>query len=848
MKKVLSLIICALLSLSVAVAQSMTDKQVVEYIQSAMAQGKSQKQIATELAVRGVSREQAARIQQQYGSQSGSTTGTAAVSKNRLRRATDDQQAVEQGNEQQIQQSAAAQVAQTVAQQTPTMEGQMEMLPQGEFADGEIVFTDDNTILYQDEEYRKVEQKPIFGRDIFNTKSLTFAPNQNIATPANYKLGPGDEVIIDIWGANQTTISQVISPDGYISVENLGLVSLNNMSIAEAEKYLRKRLSAIYASVDDQEEEVRPASQIKVTLGQIRTIKIHVMGEVVKAGTYSLSSFSTAFYALYHAGGVSNLGSLRNISVVRNGKEVAVVDVYDFILKGKSDGNISLQDGDAIIVPPYQSLVEVAGNVKRPMFYELKDGETIDSLLGYAGDFTGDAYRKSVTVTRKNGREYQIHTIDDNQYPSFALVDGDKVDVGQMINRFENRVEIKGAVYREGPYQLSDNLNTVSKLVGKAEGVMDDAFLAHAVLHRERPDLTLEIIQVDLGNILNGSKPDIELQKNDVLYVPSIHDLKDLGTVDVLGEVARPGSFPYAENATIEDMIILAGGLLESASAVRVDVSRRLVDRKSTEAQESIGEHFSFALKDGFIVDGDKSFVLQPYDQIFVRRSPVYHEQSKVTVTGEVLYSGQYSLTKKAERLSDLISRAGGITQFAYPKGARLIRQMNDDELERARSVVDLARRNAKDSIDIRSLKLTKKFSIGIDLEKAIANPGSAADVVLRADDELIIPELNNTVRISGLVMYPNTVSFADNKTMKYYIEQAGGFSQQAKRKKTYVIYMNGQIKRGRLNSTSLIEPGCEIVVPMKEKNAAALQNILSIATTSASLATMIASIANILK
>ena len=377
---------------------------------------------------------------------------------------------------------------------------------------------------------------------------------------------------------------------------------------------------------------------------------------------------------------------------------------------------------------------------------------------------------------------------------------------------------------------------------------MDDAFLAHAVLHRERPDLTLEIIQVDLGNILNGSKPDIELQKNDVLYVPSIHDLKDLGTVDVLGEVARPGSFPYAENATIEDMIILAGGLLESASAVRVDVSRRLVDRKSTEAQESISEHFSFAIKDGFIVDGDKSFVLQPYDQIFVRRSPVYHEQSKVTVTGEVLYSGQYSLTKKAERLSDLISRAGGITQFAYPKGARLIRQMNDDELERARSVVDLARRNAKDSIDIRSLKLTKKFSIGIDLEKAIANPGSAADVVLRADDELIIPELNNTVRISGLVMYPNTVSFADNKTMKYYIEQAGGFSQQAKKKKTYVIYMNGQIKRGRLNSTSLIEPGCEIVVPMKEKNAAALQNILSIATTSASLATMIASIANIIK
>ena len=814
MKKIVSLIICTLLSVGAVLAQQMSDNQVVEYIQSAMDQGKNQKQIATELAMRGVSKEQAMRIQQQFGAQSTATnTPSVAVTKNRLRQTTADQNSAEQGI----------------------------TLSEAQTTHDEDIFATEDVFAKQTP---MVEKKVIFGRNIFNTRGLTFAPNQNIATPANYKLGPGDQVIIDIWGANQTTISQVISPDGYISIDNLGLVYLNNMSVAEAEKYLRKRLSAIYASVGEN----NTASEIKVTLGQIRTIKVHVMGEVVKAGTYSLSSYSTAFYAIYHAGGVSDLGSLRNISVVRNGKQIAVVDVYDFILKGESKGNISLQDGDAIIVPPYHSLVEIDGNVKRPMFYEMADGETLNTLLGYAGDFTGDAYRKSVTVTRKNGREYQIHTVDDNQFSSFALMDGDMVEVGRMIERFENRIEVKGAVYREGVYQLNDNLNTVSKLVSKAEGVMDDAFLARAVLHRERPDLTLELIQVDLGNILNGTAADITLQKNDVLYIPSIHDLKDIGTITVMGEVANPGVFPYADNATLEDMIILAGGLLESASTVRVDISRRIVDAKTTEAKEVIGEQFTFALKDGLVIDGDKGFVLKPYDQIYVRKSPTYHSQSSVTVNGEVLFTGTYNLTKKAERLSDIITRAGGITQFAYPRGARLTRTMNDEELRRAKDVIALAKRNQTDSLDMNSLNLYKKFTIGIDLEKAIANPGSDADVVLREGDVLEVPELNNTVRISGMVMYPNTVSFAEGKTLKYYIEQAGGFTQQAKKKKTYVIYMNGQIKRGKLGSTTVIEPGCEIIVPVKEKNKAALQNILSIATTSASLATMIASIANIIK
>ena len=522
-------------------AQALTDKQVVEYIQSASAEGKSQNQIATELAARGVTREQAARIQKQYGYQQTDDQEAKAITKNRMRYATEDQEAVaeqqdDMAGNMQSNKGKKFENRYNKPQTTDRKLGQFDGFnkePRSFSERGfeeDVVFYDENTILYQDEEYRKVETKPIFGRNIFNTRNLTFSPNQNIATPANHKLGPGDEVIIDIWGANQTSISQTISPDGYINIDNLGLIYLNNMTVTEAEKYLRKRLAAIYSSVDEQSS----ASQIKLTLGQIRTIQVHVMGEVVNPGTFSLSAFSTAFYALYHAGGVSELGSLRQISVLRKGKEVAKVDVYDFILSGNSAGDISLQDGDMIVVPTYHSLVEVTGSVKRPMFYELTDGESVNTLINYAGNFTGDAYRKSVTVTRKNGREYQIHTVDEENYPTFTLVDGDQIEVGQMLDRFENRLKIRGAVYRAGVYQLNDKINSVKTLVEKAEGIMDDAFLARAVLQRERPDLTLEIIPVDLSGILNGTVADIALQKNDELYIPSIHDLKDIGTIEVM--------------------------------------------------------------------------------------------------------------------------------------------------------------------------------------------------------------------------------------------------------------------------------------------------------------------------
>lgn len=800
MRKILSLFVFSLFISTGIWAQSMSDNQVVEYVKTATAAGKSQKQIMTELAARGVTRAQAERIKARYEEQQTSEQSMDAVAKNRQRRVSQDMK--------------------------KSAEDEMDLL----FAQMKLL--------------NDAEERVVYGRNIFNNRNLTFSPSQNLPTPENYKVGPGDEIIIDIWGTNQATYRETISPEGNINLTDIGPVYLSGMTVKEAEKYMRKELGKIYSNINGE----NPTTEMKLTLGQIRTIQINVMGEVAVPGTYNLSSFSNIFHALYRAGGIGKLGSLRNIHLMRDGKKIANVDVYDFILKGKTMDATRLQEGDVIIVPPYDMLVDIQGNVKRPMFYEMKSGETVKTLIEYAGDFTADAYSKNLRITRQNGKEYQIYTIDDIDYSVFKLMDGDVVNISAMLDRFENRLEIKGAVYRPGIYQFSGHLNTVKQLVEKAEGVMGDAFMARAVLHREREDLTKEVIQVDLKNILNGTKPDIVLQRNDVLYIPSIHDLQDIGTIEIFGEVARPGSFPYADNSTLEDIIIQAGGLKESASTVRVDISRRIKDSKGTETPEQIGEMYTFALKDGFVVDGEPGFKLKPYDQIFVRRSPAYQPQINVRVNGEVLYEGTYALTQKTERISDLVMKSGGVTPYAYVKGARLIRRINAEERRRMESVLDIANKSNKDSIDVSKLKLGDVYYVGIDLEKALAKPKSEADVVLREGDVLVVPEYNNTVRISGEVMYPNTVTFKKDKKLSHYIEQAGGYGQRAKKSKVYVVYMNGQVKKGKSLSSNLIQPGCEVIVPTKEKNQFKLQNMLSIATTSASLATMIASIANILK
>lgn len=797
-------------------AQSMTDTQVLEYVKQAMQQGMGQEEIAVQLLSQGVTEEQILRVKEMYQQQMGTTTTSSesesVISTSRLRQI-----------QEKAQKENAVQLGTNVS-----------LSSSGQTNNGVVNLLGD-TLSFR----RYNPEDEVFGRNIFNTASLTFEPNINLATPENYRLGPGDEIIIDIWGASQNTIKQEISPDGFINIPNLGLVYLGNKTMKEADGLLKEELRKIYAD---------SGNSIKVTLGNIRTIQVNVMGEVMFPGTYTLSSFSTVFHALYSAGGVSPIGSLRNVKMARGGSVVATLDVYEYIMKGKIEDDICLQEGDVIIVPAYEALVKITGKVKRPMRYEMKKNESVGTLLAYAGGFASDAYKKTLRVIRQDGSEYSVATVDENNYTNFQVQDGDAVTVDPILDRYTNRLEIKGAVYRPGIYQLSGNLNTVRQLVEKADGLLGEAFTARAVLYRERENLTREVQPVDVVGILNGTVPDIALRKNDILYIPSIHDLQDWGKVTISGEINKPGEYTYADNMTLEDLVITAGGLKEAASIVRVDIARRIRDPKSTTESETTGENYSFALKDGFVIDGQPGFMLQPYDQVIVRRSPSYSEQVNVTVNGEVLYSGQYNLRTKNERLSSVIERAGGVSKFAYVRGAKLTRVANAEELKRMEDAIRMIRKEIGDAVATSmGLTVDSTFTVGIDLEAALANPGSDADIVLREGDVINVPEYNNTVKISGAVMMPNTVSFLQGKKVSYYLSQAGGYSSQAKKSKKFIIYMNGQVAEVKGSGKKQIEPGCEIVVPNKTRKFN-FATMMSNATSFASLATMVASLANLLK
>ena len=770
----------------------MTDQQAIEYIKKGVEQGKSQKQLMVELSARGVTKEQALRLKSMY--ESGQIAGGGA------------QTGVQDINSRMRQEQAMA------------AEGTMGL---DAAAVAEATRGDE-----------------VFGRNIFTNKNLTFEPQQNVATPQNYVLGPGDEIIIDIWGASENSIRQTISPEGSISIPGLGMISLNGMNIADARGYLKSELSRIYAD---------EGNQIQVTLGNTRSIKVNVMGEVMVPGTYTLSAFASVFHALYNAGGISDLGSLRDIKVVRNGKTVANVDVYEYILQGKTEGNINLREGDVVIVPTYDAIVKMEGNVKRPMRYEMKSTETISTLLKYAGFFSANAYKNSVRVVRQEGRELTVATVERDEFGTFKVMDGDVVSADSIINRFANKLEIQGAVYRPGIYEFCENINSVKELLTQADGLLGDAFTNRAVIYRQRPNLTREVLPVDVKGIMDGTAADVELKNNDLLFVPSIHDIKYEGDVYISGEVKRPGTYPYADNMTLEDFVITAGGLNDAASLVRVDVARRIKDNKGTESTAEVSKNFTFGLKDGFIVDGQAGFVLEPYDQVFVRRSPGYSVQRNVTVDGEVLFAGEYSLNVKNERLSSLIERAGGVTEFGYTRGAKLTRVANDDERKRMNDVLDLMRRELGDKMtDSLRLELSDVFTVGIDLEAALKNPGGDADIVLREGDVISVPEMTSTVKINGAVMMPNTVTYIEGKDVGYYLSQAGGYSQNAKKSKKFIIYMNGQVDKVKSRSHK-VEPGCEIVVPNKvKKNTFA--NTMGYTTSFASLAMMVATIANLIK
>lgn len=818
---------------------SMTDEQVMQFVLKEYERGTSQAQIVTKLMQRGVDINQIRRVKNTYDrmqkNQGLGTVddGTSATSRMRVNNGdTKEMDAQEMQRRRLEAQRGTSQRMQSAREARHTYNE----------ADEDFVTINDQVgymlpdsleMLYEESGKRKV-----FGRDIFNNKMLTFEPNMNIATPQNYRLGPGDAVFIDIYGASQKTVQSTVSPDGTVTIEGFGPVQVSGMTVSQANAHLRSTLGSRYSS-----------SQIRLTVGQTRTIMVNVMGEVKAPGTYTLSAFASVFHALYMAGGVNDLGTLRNIKVYRNSQLISTVDIYDYILNGKLTGNVRLAENDVIVVGPYDCLVNITGKVKRPMFYEMRRNESVGTLLKYAGGFTGDAYTKSVRLVRKTGREFSVYNVDEFDMSSFHLADEDSVSVDSILPRFANMVEVKGAVFRPGMYQVGGNITTVRELLESCEGVTEEAFTAHAVMHRMKEDRTLQVVAVDIDGIMKGTVPDLALKPNDVLFIPTKQEMMEEQTITIHGEVQYPGVYKYAENETLEDFVLQAGGLKQTASTVKVDVARRVSNPKAFQTDSIIARTYSFALKDGFVIDGEPGFTLMPFDEVYVRKSPGFYQQQNVVVEGEVMFSGTYTLERKNQRLSDLIKAAGGVNDRAYTKGARLERRFTPEERTRTEALLKMAKTQSgsKDTIDVKKIDIGDVYYVGIELNKALAQPGCDEDIVLREGDRLIVPQYTSTVKISGDVMYPNTVGYQKGKKAGYYIDQAGGWGNRAKKSHTFIIYMNGKVARVAHNAKP--EPGCEIFVPSKaERDPRMLAQTLSIASSVASFATIIATLANIIK
>lgn len=799
-----------LVAVSAACFAQMTDEQVIDYLQNAKQQGLSQQEVQASLLQRGVTREQIARLRAQYGSsqaQGGAAATATADAAARLRTTTP------------IRESVSA-------------SGVLELLE----PDNEAVRRD--SMLRYLFDPGVAGEKKIFGHDVFTNRNLTFEPNLSIATPENYLLGPGDEVFIDMWGDSELNVRQVISPDGRIIIPKVGPVMLAGLTVKNATHKVMSELERTNQGLNTGNV------SLDVSVGKIRNIQVNVMGEVRTPGTYTMPSLATLFHALYLAGGVTDLGSLRSIKVYRGGRRVADVDVYDYILSGKTSSDVALRNGDVVVVSPYVNLVEIKGKVKRPMIYEMRAGESLDKLIGYAGGMAGDANPESVSVERMGGDEYRVFNVARSDFGSFKMGDKDVVTVGSTIPRFENRVEVKGAVYREGVYALDDEVKTVRQLIEKASGLRADAFTSRGVLYRERPDWTLEVESVDVQGVMDGTAPDIELRNNDVLYISSNFDMQETPTVSIFGSVGQAGTYPYAENMSVEDLIVAAGGLKEDAAVINIDVARRIKDPKSLQVNDVRNEVFSVSLKDGLGLDGDKGFILEPFDQVYVRRSPSYTVQSNVSVSGQVVFGGNYALNKRGDRLSDVIKRAGGLTPDAYAAGAHLERRLSAAERKQAEALLKLLRRHTvtdKDTTTQDLIEVEDTYPVGIDLRMAMLNPGSDWDVVLRDGDRIVVPEYDGTVKIQGAVMYPNTVMYNETMSLKKYVKMAGGFSQNAKRGSVFVIYMNGMMAAGK---HAKVTPGSIIVVPAKlPTNGVRLSDIMSVATSTVSMAAMVTAI-----
>lgn len=876
MKRYILIVFLSFLSMCLYAQSGMTDNQVMEYITREHARGTSQSQIVTHLMQNGVDISQIRRVRKLYESINNKTSESVSGSRNQ----TSSRQRRTAGMN-----SAKNRSQQDIADESRDIYNN-ERRAQDEFSNMRIKSDKayDNTydaynpdyVAMQDElnswvpadtaaMYRQLiarlqqdKKKKIYGHDLFSKQDLTFEPNENVAMPRNYRLGPGDAVFIDIYGASQKSIETTVAPDGMITIDGFGPINVNGLTVSQANARVRAKMGSRYSS-----------SKIRLSIGSTHSIMINVMGEVKRPGTYTLSAFSTAFNALYAAGGPSDLGTLRNIKVFRNNRLVSHIDVYDYLQNGRLSGNIKLADGDVIVVGAYDCLVNVTGKVKRPMYYEMTRNESLGTLIRYAAGFSGDAYTKSVRVFRKTGREYSIFNVNEFDFSSFRLTDGDSVSVDSVIPRYENMVEIKGAVFRPGMYQVGGDIQTVKSLIEAADGLTESAFTARAVMHRRKADRTLKVISVDVDGILSGKVADIPLQNEDVLFIPTKQDVMQQQTITIHGEVQFPGVYKYADNETLEDFILQAGGLTNTASTAKVDVSRRMIDPAATTADSITARTYSFSLKEGFVIDGEQGFILQPYDEVYVRRSPGTNNLQNVYVDGEVLFAGTYALPTTKTRLSDIIKAAGGPKATAYLKGARLERRTNDSERARMETALRMAQEQQQQQMmemasrsnngasvmqaaqqanaaALQKFQVPEYYPVGIELDKALAHPGSDDDIVLREGDRITVPLYNGTVKINGAVMYPNSVAYTKGKNVSYYIDQAGGFAANAKKSRTYILYMNGMV--AKVGHNAKVYPGCEIVVPSKSSSRMSLAETLSIGSSAASIAAVIATIANLMK
>lgn len=818
-----------------AAQTAMSDTQVMQFMIKENEKGTPRTEIVTKLIERGVSIDQIRRIKDKYEKQqNGEVIGARNISgsgsSSRMRSPNGDEKDPK-GQNQRPSRREQEDVTKMSEKQRAIYEQRRDYNYLNEI-DGLLPDSLEAMGFWDEEELfpQTPAEKQVFGRNIFNNRLLSFEPNMNIATPSNYRLGPGDAVFVDVWGASQERFECTVTPDGTILIDNYGPVTVDGLTVAQANQRLKSTLGSRYGG-----------SNVRLTVGQTRTITIDVMGEVMVPGSYTLSAFATVFNALYMAGGTNEIGTLRNIRIYRNGKLISTCDIYDYILNGNMKGNVRLTSGDVIIVEPYECLVQVTGKVKRPMYYEMKQSESVGTLLKYAGGFTGDAYQSQVRLMRKAGGALSVYSVDDFDRNAFQLMDGDSVSVDSVLQRYSNMVEAKGALMRPGMFQMDGSITTVRQLIEAAGGLSEDAFTARGLLHRRKEDRSLEALSFDVKGIMDHTVADISLRNEDVLYIASQKSMQEERVLTIHGEVNYPGTYEFAENTTIEDFILQAGGLKDAASTVKVDISRRIRDHQSIQSKAQVAQSYTFALKDGFVIDGTRGFVLEPFDEVFVRRSPGYVEQQHVSVSGEVAFEGTYVLANKGMRLTDLIREAGGLTDEAYAAGAHLERTLTPEEKIKQETMLKMA--VSGDSLDMSQLEMGDVQMVGINLDEAMKNPGNDRwDIVLREGDKLVVPQYSNTVSINGQVMYPNSVAYRKGAKLSFYIDQAGGYGLRAKRRRVFAVNMNGTVTRVR--SSKDITPGCTILVPAKSRRKnMSFSEILSLGTMTATLGTVIATL-----